>query len=111
MDSAQAAAETARGKVKRASGLIDEALRELKQLVDGDVTTVGTARAHDRESLAAARDLISVGIAKHGAVDVIVIARPTRRAHTHHSANGAQEQTHASSNAGTQAHAQAEGAP
>jgi len=106
MDPRSAAADSARRKIKRANGLLRDAARDLAQLADDDAAPLGVLRAHDSESIAAAHDLISVGVAKHGAVDVIVIARSRR---DHHSPTGAEENTH-----GTTQHAalpEAEGAP
>ena len=79
MDSQQAAAESARRRVRRAAGLLKEATRDLAAAVDGQ-TSLGTVHVHDASSAESARDLIALGVGRHGAVDVIVIARPTRRA-------------------------------
>lgn len=75
----RAGAEAAKRKVKRADGLLRDAVRELAALAEGQ-DTLGILRAHDEQSLADARDLIEGGVARHGAVDVVVIARPTGRA-------------------------------
>jgi hypothetical protein len=73
-----AAAEVARRKVRRASGLLREAGEALAGLVDGE-DTVGVLRAHDEGSRAQAQELVTVGCARYGAVDVVVIARPSAR--------------------------------
>jgi hypothetical protein len=74
----RAGAEAAKRKVKRADGLLRDAVRELAALAEGQ-DTLGILRAHDEQSLADARELIELGVARHGAVDVVVIARPTGR--------------------------------
>jgi hypothetical protein len=80
MDTAQASAvELARRKVNRASGLLRDASRALAALAEGQ-DTLGVLRAHDEQSLAGAHELIELGVARHGAVVVVVIARPTGRA-------------------------------
>jgi len=77
------AAEAARRKVNRAAGLLRDAAAELAALVSDDVETVGIVRVHDVESLEDARQTALGGLARHGMVDVVVIARPrTRRTPT-----------------------------
>lgn len=93
MEPAQAAAEAARRKLKRASGLLRDALHELAAIVDGE-TALGVLRAHDAQSTQQALELIRLGVARHGAVDVIVLARPTGRAHPPRPPDGAKEQPH-----------------
>lgn len=94
MDPARAAGEAARRKVNRAAGLLRDAARDLASLADGN-TIVGVQRVHDSETVASARELIATGAARHGAVDVIVIARPTRRDSNPTTAPpGAKETTH-----------------
>jgi len=78
---AQAVAEAARRKVKRASGLLHEATRELAALTEAQ-DHLSVLRAHDRQSADAAHELVELGLARYGAVDVVVIARPSRRSTT-----------------------------
>jgi hypothetical protein len=73
-----AGAEAARRKVRRADGLLRDAVRDLAALC-GEQDTVGVLRAHDGASIADARELIELGVARHGAIDVVVLARPTGR--------------------------------
>lgn len=88
MDAASsAAAEVARRRVKRAGGLLREAVRDLAALADGP-TAVGVTRVHDQATAEAARELIALGVGRHGAVDVVVLARPT---HPHQGPEGAKE--------------------
>ncbi len=83
MEPAQAAAQVAVRRLKRASGLLKEATRDLASV--GDTTVAGTHHVHDAASARAALELIEVGVGRYGAVDVVVIARPTGRAqHPHH---------------------------
>lgn len=95
MDPTQAAAEAARRKVRRASGLLRDAARDLAAAVDGQ-TVLGVLHAHDATTIADAEGLIALGVGRYGAVDVIVIARPTgRQSHTHHGPQrGAKENEH-----------------
>lgn len=95
MDAHAAGAESARRRVRRASGLLREAARDLAALTEG-LESLGTQHAHDLESINAARDLISLGVARHGAVDVVVIARPRSRARNTSTtaADAAKENTH-----------------
>lgn len=81
MDSTQAACEAARRRVKRATGLLSEAARDLAAATGGQ-TTLGVVRVHDTQSAIAAHDLIEIGVGRHGAVDVIVVARPRPRPRT-----------------------------
>lgn len=92
MDARQAAAEAARRRVRRAAGLLREASRDLAAATGGD-TALGVIRAHDPPSAQSAHDLIALGIARHGAVDVVVVARPTGRAQPPHGPDGAKENT------------------
>lgn len=79
MDAAvRAEAETAKRKVKRAEGLLREAVRALGALAEGQ-DTLGVLTAHDESSTDAVHELIEGGVARHGAVEVVVIARPTGR--------------------------------
>lgn len=73
-----AAAEVARRQVRRANGLLKEAAQALAALVYGE-DTVGVLRAHDERSRAQAQELVTLGCARYGAVDVVVIGRPTGR--------------------------------
>jgi hypothetical protein len=94
MDRTLAAVETAKRKIKRAGGLLKDATRDLAALTEGQ-DALGVLRAQDRQSIDAARDLISVSVAHYGAVEVIVLARPAGRAHTHPTAAmAAKENTH-----------------
>jgi hypothetical protein len=72
----QTAAEAAKRKVKRANGLLREVVGELAALAEGQ-DTLGVLRVHDDDSRDAAHRLIELGLVQHGAVDVVVIARPT----------------------------------
>jgi len=104
VDDIQATAESARRRVKRASGLLRDAARDLMAITEGQ-EALGVHHVHDTESVQGARDLISMGVARYGAVDVIVIARPTGRAARitpTTAAQAAKENTH-----GTQEHHQA----
>lgn len=80
MDAQHAAADAARRKVKRAAGLLKDAARDLAAAADGQ-EALGVIRAHDAASTQAALELVRLGVGRHGGVDVIVIARPTGRAH------------------------------
>lgn len=94
MDTTRAAVEAAKRKVKRANGLLKDAARDLAAITEGQ-NALGVLRAQDTPSIDAARDLISVSVAHYGAVEVIVIARPAGRAHTHTTAaTAAKENTH-----------------
>lgn len=76
---AQAAAvESARQRVKRATGQLKEASRDLATFGDG-LTVLEVHRVYDADTEAAARDAIAVGKGRFGAVDVVVIARPQGR--------------------------------
>lgn len=75
---AQAAAESARRKVRRAAGLLKDTMQVIADLLDGP-NVLGVSRAHDRSSIEDVQRLISLGVARHGAVDVVVIARPQGR--------------------------------
>lgn len=77
-DQRAASLQAARSRIKRAGGLLREAARDLAIATDGE-TALGTTRVHDDPSRQAALDLIGVGVARYGAVDVVVIARPIRR--------------------------------
>lgn len=79
MDGTRAAAEAARRKVKRAEGLLRDAARDLASLA-GDDDVLGVLRVHDAATVDSVRELIELGAGRHGAVDVVVIARPQRRA-------------------------------
>lgn len=79
MDGTRAAAEAARRKVKRAEGLLRDAARDLASLA-GDDNVLGVLRVHDAQTIESAAELIELGAGHHGAVDVVVIARPQRRA-------------------------------
>ena len=72
-----AAIEVARRQVKRAEGLLREAGRSLAAAA-GDDNVVGIVHVQDAEAVDAARQLIEAGAGRHGAVDVIVVARPRR---------------------------------
>jgi hypothetical protein len=107
MDPTQVAAQAAARKVKRAEGLLRDAVRDLTSLAgDGDVFDV--VRAHDRSSTRAALELIEVGVGRHGAVDVLVIARPTGRPQ-HHPHHGPRERAK-ETNDGTRDHRRQEDA-
>lgn len=87
-DSRRAAMQAARTRVKRAQGLLREAARDLAIATDGD-TPLGNTRVHNDQTRQAALDLIGVGVARYGAVDVIVIARPLRPGHPSKAPHGA----------------------
>lgn len=76
-----AALEAARRKVKRANGLLREAVGELAQLAGDGPTVVSSTRVHDAASTEAALERIAFGRSRYGAVDVIVVAAPRRRHH------------------------------
>jgi len=94
VDTTAAAAEGARRKVKRAAGLLKDATRDLAALTEGQ-QALGVLRVHDMNTVNDARDLISLGVARHGAVDVIVIARPNGRVHIPPTAATAAKEKHA----------------
>lgn len=77
----RAALAVARGRVNRIKGQVRELARELAALDHDDVTVVSTTRVHDAASTDAALERIAFGRARYGAVDVIVVAAPGRRAH------------------------------
>jgi hypothetical protein len=74
-------AETARRRVKRASGLLREAVADLAGVVGGE-DVLGTLRVHDAQTQEDVAGLIELGIVRYGAVEVVVIARPSRRANS-----------------------------
>jgi hypothetical protein len=74
----RAAVESTLRRVKRASGQLREAARDLSQLADG-LDVVGVTHVHDGTSAGNASELIALGLGRHGAVDVVVIARSGRR--------------------------------
>lgn len=77
MDSSKAARiEAAKRKVKRASGLLRDAARELAAAGE-DHTTVGTVHVANSDQARDADSLIAIGLARYGAVDVVVLARHT----------------------------------
>lgn len=82
MDAAEAGAESARRKLKRAAGLIRDATADLAA-VSGGQAALGVTRVHDVRSRADVLALIDLGVGRHGAVDVVVVARPTGRARQH----------------------------
>jgi hypothetical protein len=84
----QAATEAARTKVKRAAGLLRDASRDLAQAAE---PPLGTIHVADLDTVRQVRDLISVGVARYGAVDVIVLPRPRGRAHQTTAPEGAKE--------------------
>lgn len=82
MDPIEAAGtEAARRKVKRAAGLLRDAGRELAVLTDGP-TVLAASCVHDDATAAHVADVIADAIRRHGAVDVVVTARPQARAPT-----------------------------
>lgn len=75
-DPSAAVAASAKRKIKRASGLLRDATRELAAAETGDAAS--SILVCDRATEAQARDLIAVTRARHGAADVIVVPRPAR---------------------------------
>lgn len=82
MHPAQAAAEAANRRIRRATGLLRDASRDLAAALDDDTPPLGVLNVHDADTADAARDLIAVGVGRYGAVEVLVLPRPTRR-HRH----------------------------
>lgn len=91
MPDQQAVIEAARRRLNRAAGLLRETSRELAEAAAGGDDVQSVHRAHDRDSIDAARALIALAVARHGAVDVVVIARPNRRTSTPTTATTAKE--------------------
>ncbi len=74
-----AAAEAARRRVNRAAGHLRDAARDLARLTNGELDVLGVLTVHDADSAQSVSDLVSLERGRHGAVDVVVLARPTGR--------------------------------
>jgi hypothetical protein len=74
-----AAAAVVAGQVNRAAGLLREAARGLAVLAADAQDIVGMQRVHDAQTVERVDELMRLGMALHGSVDVVVIASPARR--------------------------------
>lgn len=70
-----ARAASARRRVKRAAGLLREAASDLAASSEG-ADTIGVVHAVDARTVTEAQDLVRVAQARHGRVDVVILARP-----------------------------------
>lgn len=70
-----ALAAAAKQRVKRAMGQLRDATRDLMALNDGQ-TIVGTVPVAREADVRRADAMIEIGLARHGAIDVVVLARP-----------------------------------
>lgn len=71
-----ARAVIARRRIKRAAGLLREAVQDLAALSDG-ADTIATVHVDDADSVGDAANVIRVAQSRYGDLDVVILARPS----------------------------------
>lgn len=66
----------ARRRVKRAAGFLRDAAADLSVVLSEGGDTIGVVHVVDDATARSAADLVRVAHARHGDVDVVILARP-----------------------------------